>query len=129
MVDAAIFALCFGVCIMYGCFLGDLFSSLLRNISFVPPAFSTRTSAILGITSLVLLPLCLLRDLSALRFSSMAGIGAVIYVTLFMVVRLFDKSYALGSGRLLQGQCCVCTLASEASLFICKCMLPLCICA
>jgi hypothetical protein len=33
----------------------------------------------------------------------MAGIGAVLYVTVFMVIRLFDKSYAAGTGRLLEG--------------------------
>jgi hypothetical protein len=63
VVDAAIFALCFGVCVMYGCFLGDLFSSLLSLVGSLPAALTTRTAAILGITSTILLPLCLLKDL------------------------------------------------------------------
>ncbi|KAG5190219.1 transmembrane amino acid transporter protein-domain-containing protein [Tribonema minus] len=102
-VDAAIFALCFGVCIMYGCFLGDLFSSLAGAVPAIPAALASRTSAIVGITAVVLLPLCLLRDLSALRFSSMAGIGAVLYVTGFVAKRALDGTYRAGTGRLLRG--------------------------
>jgi len=103
VIDAAIFAICFGVCTVYGCFLGDIFSSLASLFPSLPTFIASRTGSIIGITGLVLLPLCLLRDLSALKYSSMAGIGAVIYVTGFIVKRCFDGTYAIGSGRLLKG--------------------------
>ncbi|CAM9368204.1 unnamed protein product, partial [Chrysoparadoxa australica] len=108
VVDAAISALCFGVCIMYACFLGDLFSSLLPY---------SRTECIIGITGLVLLPLCLLRDLSALSFSSLAGLAAVLYVTFFSVLRAVDGSYAEG-GRFLEGlPAASAPVAGKSSLF------------
>lgn len=43
-----------------------------------------------------LLPLCLLRDLSALRNVSLLGMLGTIYTLLFMVYRLFDGTYATG---------------------------------
>ena len=79
--------LCFGVLVMYACFLGDLCATLFGT---------TRALAIVGVTVFPLLPLALLRDLSALAFSSILGIGAVLYLTAFSVLRALDGSCAPG---------------------------------
>ena len=71
----------------YACFLGDLCATLFST---------TRTKAILGVTCAALLPLGLLRDLSALSFSSIVGIVAVLYLTGFSVLRALDGTCAPG---------------------------------
>ena len=86
-VDGMIGFLCFGVLVMYACFLGDLCATLFGT---------TRALAIVGVTVFPLLPLALLRDLSALAFSSILGIGAVLYLTAFSVLRALDGSCAPG---------------------------------
>jgi amino acid permease len=59
-VDYSITALAFGVCIVYSCFVGDTFTSLLQGAG-LPPALASRESAIIGVTVAVLFPLTLLR--------------------------------------------------------------------
>lgn len=43
-----------------------------------------------------ILPLCLLKDLSALKYSSMTGLAGIVYTCFFVGKRLFDKSYSPG---------------------------------
>lgn len=57
---------------------------------------SSREASILGVTALVLFPLTLLKDLSALQYSSYVGIAAVFYTVIFIAKRYYDGSYALG---------------------------------
>lgn len=132
IIDAVIIGLAAGAVIMYGCFLGDLISSLVPAVS--------RTRAILGVTVTVLLPLALQRDLSvrrsgapfpghgrstcgrphplpfgparapllpsprpqALAFTSYTGIAAVVFTACVIVKRWLDGSYAPG-GKFLVG--------------------------
>lgn len=63
----------------------------------LPPALSSRSASILGVTALVLFPLTLLRDLSSLQYSSYVGIAAVLYTVLFIAKRFYDGSYAPGA--------------------------------
>ena len=51
------------------------------------------------ISAAVLLPLCLLRDLSSLSAGSVIGTCGTAYTALFMAVRCFDRSYAPGGAR------------------------------
>lgn len=95
IVDYAITALAFGVCIVYACFVGDTFTSLLKGAG-LPEWLSSREASILGVTLTVLFPLTLLRDLSALQYSSYVGIGAVLYTVVFIALRWYDGSYAKG---------------------------------
>lgn len=88
VIDTILMSLCFGTCIMYACFLGDLLSAMV-------PAFS-RSQAIVAVSVAPLLPLCLMRDLSALSFSSVVGVAAVLYITGFSALRWLDGSCALG---------------------------------
>ena len=84
----AVLFLSVGASLAYVCILGDVFSSLIPSLS--------RTQAILAIASLVLMPLVLLRDLSALSFSSILGFAAVMYTAVFVVLRAVDGTYAEG---------------------------------
>ncbi|EWM22597.1 Amino acid transporter, transmembrane [Nannochloropsis gaditana] len=95
VVDYAITALAFAVCIVYACFVGDTFTSLLKGAG-LPAWLSSREASILAVTITVLFPLTLLKDLSALQYSSYVGIAAVIYTVLFMAWRFWDGSYAKG---------------------------------
>jgi len=95
IIDAVIIALLAGCSIMYSCFIGDLVSSLAKMTS-LPAFLTTRTPAIVATTSAVLVPLCLLRDLSALSSSSLVGLAAVLYSAFFIGLRLVDKTYAPG---------------------------------
>ena len=59
-----------GACLTYGCFLGDLLAQLSGGAI-------GRTAAIVGLACVPIAPLALLKNLSALKHSSMAGLAAV----------------------------------------------------
>uniref|UniRef100_A0A6U6HZY8 Amino acid transporter transmembrane domain-containing protein n=1 Tax=Zooxanthella nutricula TaxID=1333877 RepID=A0A6U6HZY8_9DINO len=64
---------------------------------FCLPAFLCHPKVVLfGTSGFVLLPLCLLRDLSALSYTSLLGILATMYTIVFMVMRWLDGSYGPG---------------------------------
>eukprot|EP00639_Heterosigma_akashiwo_P032867 CAMPEP_0194715558 /NCGR_PEP_ID=MMETSP0296-20130528/7322_1 /TAXON_ID=39354 /ORGANISM="Heterosigma akashiwo, Strain CCMP2393" /LENGTH=233 /DNA_ID=CAMNT_0039615491 /DNA_START=65 /DNA_END=762 /DNA_ORIENTATION=- len=65
--------LCLGL--LYADFVGDLFATLLRG--WLPAWAAQRQVVILILTATVLGPLCLQRDLNALRHSSAVGIASV----------------------------------------------------
>ena len=72
----------------------DLFMGLLNiNIS--------RSSAILGLTSTVLLPLCLVKNLSSLAPFSLLGIIGMAYTSIAIGIRYFGGSYVVPSGKFL----------------------------
>lgn len=96
--DGTIFALCFGCCIFYSAFIGDIFSALASAVGI--KGILAKRWTILGlISSVVLLPLCQLEDISALSFSSILGVGGILYTFLFHILRLWDKSYAPKGGK------------------------------
>ena len=76
----------------YSMILGDTFSSLAAGAGFV----MSPTKALLGVTSLVLLPLCLLKNLSSLAPFSLLGSLGMIYTAVAMAIRYFGKAYAPG---------------------------------
>jgi solute carrier family 38 (sodium-coupled neutral amino acid transporter), member 11 len=43
-----------------------------------------------------LLPLCLMKNLSALQYSSYVGVAGIVYTAAFVVLRSIDGSYAPG---------------------------------
>jgi amino acid permease len=97
--DAAVFSLCFGCCIFYSAFAGDIFGALSSAMG-VKGVLGKRWVALGLLSSLCLLPLCLLEDLSALQFSSLLGVGGIAYTLVFHALRLFDGSYTPGSALL-----------------------------
>jgi len=78
---------CFGCTISYACFYADIFSSALPL---------TRSQCLVGFALLPMLPLCMLKDLSALAPSSFVAFLSVIYTAIVMVIRCCDGSYAHG---------------------------------
>lgn len=94
--EASVFALCFGCCIFYSAFIGDIFGALAASIG-AKGLLAKRWVALGAVSSAVLLPLCLLEDLSALQFSSLLGVFGIFYTVLFHVKRMLDNTYAPGA--------------------------------
>lgn len=61
----------------------------------------TRTQALLGVTTLALLPLCLMKSLKSLGPFSLLGIMGMFYTSFAMFWRWFDGSYGV-SGRFVE---------------------------
>ena len=98
LVDTMIAFMCLAAAVIYSGILGDVFTPLLAQAGF-PSHLNGRTSNILAITGLLLLPLSLVKDLSALAFTSILGFAAIMYTVLFICIRAIDGSYNVGSGR------------------------------
>ena len=76
--------------------LTDIFSLLMKSFS-VPLAIYGNRNLVIGILgALVLYPLCTLQDLSAFKAVSAVGIMGHLTAMFTFVVRLVDKSYAVG---------------------------------
>lgn len=79
----------------YAIILGESAASMASLAG--APSFLRSSNAWIGlISSFLLLPLCLMRDLSSLAFGSILGTAGTIYTALFMWFRYFEKSYAVG---------------------------------
>ncbi len=85
------FKTCFAV-LSYSMILADTIRALLMTAGVE----TTRTLALLGITSTTLLPLCLLKSLSSLAPFSLLGIGGMFYTSIAMAIRYFGGAYKLG---------------------------------
>ena len=79
----------------YSIILGDSFASVAA-LAGLPPALQASNAWILGLSALVLLPLSLMRDLSSLAVGSIIGTAGTLYTALFIWLRKFDGSYAIG---------------------------------
>jgi amino acid permease len=92
----AISATCktFLACLALSMVLADTFVGLLR---YTPDA---RTPVLVALTTLLLLPLCWMKNLSALAPFSLLGILGMGFTALAMTVRYLDGSYAVGTGAL-----------------------------
>ena len=75
----------FLACLAFSMVLADTFSSLFET---------DRTTTLLGVSSLVLLPLCLKKDLKSLSPFSLLGVMGMIYTAVAMTVRWLDSNYA-----------------------------------
>jgi amino acid permease len=83
------------------CFAGNLSYSMILADTLVNLAASagyavTRTNALLGVTGVVLLPLCLLKNLSSLAPFSLVGICGMLYTTVAMGLRYVGGAYRPG---------------------------------
>ena len=67
-------------------YIGDSFSKIGKSLG-APLIATQRTNVILGISSTILFPLCLLKQLDALKYTSMLGVGGVFYCAFFAVLR------------------------------------------
>ena len=102
MVDSIIAIMCVACSIIYSGILGDVFTPLIAESGLVPAQYNTRASNIIAITSVLLLPLSLIKNLSALAFTSILGFLSIAYTVVFIVIRALDGSYTLGSGRFVE---------------------------
>lgn len=71
-------------------------STTIPQLLAVAGVTVTRTQSLFSITTLVLLPLCLMKTLSALAPFSLIGLGGLLYTATAMLIRFFDGSYAPG---------------------------------
>lgn len=70
--------------------LGDTFNALFTTFGMNVG----RQASLIGLTLIVLLPLCLLKNLSSLAPFSLAGIAGMLYTAVAMAIRYFDGSYS-----------------------------------
>lgn len=85
-------------CLSYTIIMGDSFSALARGGVFggwlqSKPIAGDRRTWLLAIVLGILYPLCSLRELSALSYTSFLGIMAIAYTGTFMTIRKADGSY------------------------------------
>lgn len=85
----------FFACMAYSIIIGDSFTQISHSFGANPAVF-TRTNMIVGLSSFFVLPLCLLKNLDALKYTSMLGLGGILYTGVFMAMRMLDGSYQPG---------------------------------
>lgn len=87
-----IFLATLGSCVVYSRFCADLFADSL-------PCFGlnlSRDACLCLFTSLVLMPLCMLKNLSSFSWSSSVAVVLMSYTACLMVLRAVDGTYASG---------------------------------
>jgi amino acid permease len=96
--------------IAFSCFIDCLFGNLSYSMILADTMVNllasvgvgiTRTQSLLGVTSIVLLPLCLMKNLASLAPFSLVGITGMLYTTFAMVMRYVSGSYAVPGGEFL----------------------------
>lgn len=75
----------------YSMILADTFTNLFASIGIR----STRTQTLFGVTLGVLLPLCLMKNLSSLAPFSLLGIMGMVYTAFAMAIRYFGGAYGI----------------------------------
>lgn len=90
---ATVMFVCLGSCLGYACFFGDLISGAMPSMGIT---FADRTVCLVALGVFPLLPLCMLKDLSALAPTSFGALVAVVFTIGMMGHRAFDGSYDAG---------------------------------
>lgn len=94
LVDTTVALVCFGCCVFYAAFAGDLFHALTRRI------VKQRWIVVAALFATPLAPLCLGDDLSVLKYSSYAGLLGIFYTVLYLVTLGGGGGGAAGSNPL-----------------------------
>mmetsp|Transcript_31097 Transcript_31097/g.72214 ORF Transcript_31097/g.72214 Transcript_31097/m.72214 type:complete len:337 (+) Transcript_31097:2-1012(+) len=84
-----------GTCLSYAIVIGDSFSRILHYFGIVG-IFTSRQVSLVSVMVVVLVPLCMQKDLSILSYTSLLGLIFEVFVVCFMQVRYLDGSYAPG---------------------------------
>jgi amino acid permease len=79
-------------CLAYSMIIGDLVSALAVSAG-ATGLLAKRSASILGVTGAVVAPLCFLKSLASLSFTSLLGVFGVVFSTAVMGLRYFDGSY------------------------------------
>jgi amino acid permease len=90
-----ILLLCFSSCIFYSAFIGDILYAVV-SAAGLNGFFAKRSIILSVITAFVLIPLCLVDDMSSLQFSSNLGVAGVLFTLFAHIKRYLDGSYAPG---------------------------------
>jgi hypothetical protein len=85
----------------YSMILGDTFVSLFAMAGIA----ASKTAVLWGITGTILLPLCLLKNLSSLAPFSLVGSLGMLYTAVAMTIRYLGKSYVAGAGGRFAADC------------------------
>lgn len=93
IVIALVFTLTFLTCVAYLILIGDSFAPLIRHWISSDILLAER-HVIVILSAICLLPICMLKSLSALRFSSLFGILSALFITLAVSIRFFEKGIA-----------------------------------
>mmetsp|Transcript_32670 Transcript_32670/g.88502 ORF Transcript_32670/g.88502 Transcript_32670/m.88502 type:complete len:482 (-) Transcript_32670:134-1579(-) len=98
-------------CIAFALLIGDYTSKSVGGLfPSIPEQFRSHGTLVMAAGVVVLLPLCMVRRLSLLRFSSLGGLICTLYV-FFYVVGDFSSSLLSDSGEFEQGQPVTCQLS------------------
>mmetsp|Transcript_10123 Transcript_10123/g.15053 ORF Transcript_10123/g.15053 Transcript_10123/m.15053 type:complete len:487 (-) Transcript_10123:97-1557(-) len=89
---------CLAANLAYSMILADTFKDLFSTFGLDV----SRTNALLGVSTLVILPLCLMKNLSSLAPFSLLGIAGMGYLALAMAVRYFGGDYSMPDGKFVQ---------------------------
>jgi hypothetical protein len=81
-----------GALLCYACYFGDLLQEITPAFGFAVP----RYACIIGASLFPTLPLCYLKNLSALAYSSGFAVIALVYTMVIMTVRAYDGTYMEG---------------------------------
>lgn len=81
----------------YSMILADTFRAIFATAGLT----LSRSNTLMSITSLILLPLCLLKNLSSLAPFSLLGTIGMAYTAVAMGIQYFTKSYAFPAGKFL----------------------------
>eukprot|EP00929_Paragymnodinium_shiwhaense_P010576 TRINITY_DN11534_c0_g1_i1.p1 TRINITY_DN11534_c0_g1~~TRINITY_DN11534_c0_g1_i1.p1 ORF type:complete len:566 (+),score=104.14 TRINITY_DN11534_c0_g1_i1:126-1823(+) len=93
--NAVVVVSCFAASVASLCMISDIFVEVLPALPW-PFGGMARAAFLFVLTVFALIPLCLLRQLSAFSFSSTVAMASVLYTLLAMVMRYADGEYAPG---------------------------------
>eukprot|EP00928_Gymnodinium_smaydae_P043615 TRINITY_DN29186_c0_g1_i1.p1 TRINITY_DN29186_c0_g1~~TRINITY_DN29186_c0_g1_i1.p1 ORF type:complete len:443 (-),score=55.35 TRINITY_DN29186_c0_g1_i1:74-1402(-) len=82
-------------CVTFSIGLADTWPAILENFG-APQQLCDRTTVVLLVHFCILFPLCLMRDLKALSYTSFLGSAGMIYTVGVLVYRYCDHSYRPG---------------------------------
>ena len=88
---------CFAGNLTYSMVLADTFRDLLLSLGIA----ATRTKVLLCLTPSVLLPLCLVKNLSSLAPFSVLGLLGMAYTSIAIIARYVGGAYAIPGGKFL----------------------------
>lgn len=85
----------FFACLACSIILGDSFSSIAKSTG-LPKFMHDRSNMILLLSTCIITPLNLLKNKDLLKYTSMLGLGGVLYCAVFIAKRYMDGSYVEG---------------------------------
>lgn len=104
---------------------GDSFSHIFSSLG-LSGSLINRNTVIIGLTTAVVFPLCCLRRLDALKYTSILGLAGTVYCALFMGLRLLDGSYREGGQFFDSIEAGLRPSFNQAAKKVIYCNLPIC---